>query len=435
MSPSIKTLKIDLDTTELVLMTGTTIVLEGTLLLNLQKTTKVKTLQLEFSGRSSVSWVEETAYATRHTTAPHIEHVWPFITHVHKQPATVLGAGQHAFPFRLELPDTLPESLTAAHGHVLYRLTATMTRPGLTAFSTSTVNAETTITLLRRYPPQPTPGSAQGGEGEGYRIVHGPEDKIKYKISLLQNRVPHSAKVPMHVMITSPGSKTLVHVLQVGLWERVVYRAGDGRRRVEMRLIKMQKSEGWPQRTRMGQEAVSATADTPVTWNKVLLFDMPEMGAEMHQCNPSVNLHNGLMKVTHVLRCTILGTDIDGQFKVEKDLDLTVLAFEDRRHPGQDEGEGYHQQQQQQEVGYGEAIDDNSTSRRRRTRTFDPLNELPSYLTSFTTRRVSIGVEDALRATLAGIHLPTYAESEESSQSSSPDMSRSVSPERGIAVF
>ncbi|KAG0031267.1 hypothetical protein BGZ81_001556 [Podila clonocystis] len=407
-SPSAKTLKIELEESEIVLMAGTTATLRGTLFLNLQKNTKIKTLNLEFSGRSSVTWIDDNAYspATRHTTEPHIEHIWPLISHQHKQPPTLLSAGQHAYPFTLELPDTLPESLITTHGKVAYRLTATLVKPGLT-FTSSSTTAH--VTILRKHP---APVRSSRHYQRGSRIVHAPEDKIKYKITLPQCRVPHSAKVPLQVMIASPSNRTSVSVLQVGLWERVVYRA-DSRKRVDMRLVKIQKSEGWPHQDQHG----GATAES-VTWNKVLLFDMPQMGTEMSQCNPSAD--NGLMKVTHLLRFTILGVEGTKRFKVENELDLKVLAFDDERSPEERE----------------EGNDVN-----------DPMNELPSYLTSFTTPRVSFDAEselgpteeDILRATLAGIHLPTYAESEVDTNSRNPsrdvsrNVSRGVSPERSAS--
>ncbi|KAG0079422.1 hypothetical protein BGZ93_007190 [Podila epicladia] len=391
---SSKTLRIELSNPEVVLQTGQSTRMEGILYVNLHKPTKVKTLTLEFSGRSSVTWVDDNAYspATRHTTAPHIEHTWALIPHQHKQPPTVLPAGQHTYPFVLDLPHTLPETLTTTHGKVAYRLTATLTKPGLT-FHSSTVTLP--VPILRKHPTQPARSFQRGG-----RAVSAPEDKIRYKISLPQIRVPHSTKIPLQVSITTPNPRTSVTVLQVGLWERVVYRA-DGRKRVDMRLVKIQKSEGWPHEDRHGQPS-----NESVTWNKVLLFDMPPMGSELHHCNPSAD--NGLMKVTHLLRFSILGTDGLKRFRVENEIDMKVLAFEDEYFP--EEGE-----------------DPDA----------DPTNELPSYLTSFTTPRVSFDSErdmdpvddDLLRGLLARIHLPTYAESEEDANSRNPsrDVSRDVS--------
>lgn len=54
----IKTLRIEVANKEVVLTTGKNALLEGTLYLTLQKTTKIKTLNLEFSGRSSFTWVD-----------------------------------------------------------------------------------------------------------------------------------------------------------------------------------------------------------------------------------------------------------------------------------------------------------------------------------------------------------------------------------------
>ncbi|KAF9928884.1 hypothetical protein BGZ67_006715 [Mortierella alpina] len=391
---SSKTLRIELSKPEVVLMNGQTTILEGVVYVNLHKNTKVKSLQLEFSGRSSVTWVDDNAYspATRHTTAPHIEHSWALIPHHHKHPPTQLQSGVHSYPFSLELPDALPETLTTMHGKVAYRLTATLTRPGLTFHSSTATIA---VLVHRRHPIQASRSYQRGG-----RAVSSPEDKIKYKITMPQIRVPHSTKIPLQVSITAPTLRTHVQVLQVALWERAVYRA-DGRKRVDMRLVKIQKSEGWDRPN--GSNSASTEA---WNWNKVLLFDMPSMGSEHNQCNPSAD--NGLMKVAHMLRFSILGTDGNKRFRIENEIDLKVLAFEDdfQMDPEESVGDGHD-------------------------------GELPSYLTSFTTPRVSFDSErdmdpaddDLLRAMIQRIHLPTYAESEEDANSRDPsrDVSRATS--------
>ncbi|KAG0003058.1 hypothetical protein BGZ79_001767 [Entomortierella chlamydospora] len=334
------------------------------------------------------------AAATRHTSAPHIEHVWPLIAHEHKQPPTPLLAGQHSFSFSLELPDTLPETITTTHGKVAYKLTATLTKPGI-RFHTSTTSIP--VVIRRRHPAQASRAYQRGG-----RVSSDPDDKIKYKITVPQVRVPHTTKVPLQVSITAPSAQIQVQVLQVGLWERVIYRT-DGRRKVDMRLVKIQKSEGWGRPPNHDEEAWN--------WSKVLLFDMPHMGHELNQCNPSVD--NGLMKVVHILRFSILGTDGSSRFRTENEIEINVLAFEDECQLDPDE------------EGNG---------------------ELPSYLTSFTTPRVSIdserdpGEDDLLTNMLQRVHLPTYAESEEDANSransrdvscsNSRNPSRSASPER-----
>ncbi|KAF9125892.1 hypothetical protein BGW39_007085 [Mortierella sp. 14UC] len=398
-----KTLKIELTQPEVVLSAGQTTLLEGVVYVNLHKTTKVKALHLEFSGRSSVTWVDDNAYspATRHQTSPHIEHTWALIPHQHKQPAILLSPGQHAYPFSMELTDVLPETLTTTHGKVAYRLTATLTKPGLT-FHSSTVTLP--VIVLRRHPVQASRAYQRGG-----RAVSAPEDKIKYKITMPQTRIPHSTKIPLQVSITAPTPRTFVQVLQVGLWERVVYRA-DGRKRVDMRLVKIQKSEGWDRPANHQSEAWN--------WNKVLLFDMPQMGSDLNNCNPSAD--NGLMKVSHILRFSILGTEGTKRFRVENEIDLKVLAFED---------------------DYQMDPEENAES--------GADGELPSYLTSFSTPRVSFdserdmdaGDDDLLRAMIQRIHLPSYAESEEDANSRNPsrDVSRSTSrapsraPSRGTS--
>ncbi|KAF9966940.1 hypothetical protein BGZ70_000682 [Mortierella alpina] len=402
----VKTLRIELVETEITLAMGRPAMLEGTLYLSLQKSTKVKSLQLEFSGRSFISWADENTYspAARHTTVPHIEHTWPLVEHQHKQPPTIMPAGVHAYPFSLELPDTLPESLSMAHGKVIYRLTATLTKPGLTFHSS---NAIATVNILRRHRAQPL---ASRTHQRGGRLVNSAQDKIKYMVTLPHLRILHSTKLPLQVSITALTHHTSIQVLQVGLWERAVYRTED-RQRVDMRLVKIQKSEGW------SHEDHSQSLDQSVrTWNKVLLFDMPCIGTAIHQCNPSAD--NGLIKVTHILRFTVLGSDGSKRFRVENEICLAVLALEDEHHHASTGGG------EEDEVEY----DENG----------NPVTELPSYLTSFTTPRLSIDSEPELDPTdddlllalvAARIHLPSYAESEDGSNSRGPsrDVSRNVS--------
>ncbi|KAF9377761.1 hypothetical protein BGX21_003104 [Mortierella sp. AD011] len=392
------TLNIELEQANIVLVEGTTSVLKGVLYVNLQRDTKVKSLQLEFIGKSTITWVDdENSYspATGHTAIPHIEHTWPLISNSGKKGATVLLAGQHGYSFTLELPNTLPESLTTTHGKVSYRLNATLTKSGI-HFTSS--HATASVKIMRRHAVlAPHPRTYH----RGVRVRNDPEDKVLYNIVVPQVRVPHGTKLPLQVSITSPNSQTTVSVLQVGLWERVIYKA-DGRRRVNMRLVKIQKSEGWPQLNRED----NSTPVEAVTWNKVLLFDMPEMGYDINHCNPSVD--NGLIKINHIMRFSILGSDGAKRYRIESEIELKVLAFEDNY------------------LHVEENVNED-----------DPLNELPSYLTSFSTPRVSIDSErdlelvddNLLQALVARIHLPTYAESEEDTNSRDPsrDVSRSTS--------
>ncbi|GJJ68413.1 hypothetical protein EMPS_00759 [Entomortierella parvispora] len=431
-----KTLKIELAHPEVVLKSGEMTTMKGIVYVNCHKPVKVKTLLLEFSGRSSVTWVDDNAYspATRHTTAPHIEHSWTLVGHQHKQPPTILAPGQHAFTFSLDMPETLPETLTTTHGKVAYRLTATLNKPGLT-FHSSSVTIP--VTILRRQSVQASRAYQRGG-----RAASKPEDQVSYKISMPQTRVPHSTKIPLQVSITAPSTRTNINVLQVSLWERVVYRA-DGRKRVDLRLVKIQKSEGWARPPHQESDAV--------TWNKVLLFDMPPIGSEQNQCNPSAD--NGLMKVTHMLRFSILGAEGTKRFRLENDIDLKVLAFEDEyQMDDEDDFEDEEDEFEEQQEGHVEIVDGHPVRVvRRRRRRGEDRDGLPSYLTSFSTPRVSFDSErdmdpaddDLLRAMVARIHLPTYAESESDINSRNPSRdvsrnasraaSRSTSPERGIS--
>ena len=74
----IKTLRIELANRDVVLTTGKTTLLEGILYLTLQKTTKIKTLNLEFSGRSSFTWVDGKPHPDCCSIVSKKCSTWPF---------------------------------------------------------------------------------------------------------------------------------------------------------------------------------------------------------------------------------------------------------------------------------------------------------------------------------------------------------------------
>src|SRR5690606_35360584 len=59
------------------------------------------------------------------------------------------------------------------------------------------------------------------------------------------------------------------------------------RQQEDSRVVKSQKSEGWPHRNHLDE-----SVDVAVTWNKILLFDMPSIGSEYTDCNPSITINN-----------------------------------------------------------------------------------------------------------------------------------------------
>ncbi|KAG1440996.1 hypothetical protein G6F56_011678 [Rhizopus delemar] len=104
-------------------------VLRGAISLKLKKSTRCKSLSLNFLGKISVSWNQlgngyERKFRDSRTV---ISHTWTFLSTPH-----LLSKGTHTFEFELVLPGNLPESThIEKYYDVNYQLKASLQRPAL----------------------------------------------------------------------------------------------------------------------------------------------------------------------------------------------------------------------------------------------------------------------------------------------------------------
>ncbi|KAF8650278.1 hypothetical protein AX16_005332 [Volvariella volvacea WC 439] len=102
--------------------------LSGRVLLYLPEDTSVKQISLSFKGKAVIP----TDLDARFTTYPIFDHDWKFLEGEQRSSRT-LRAGYHAFPFHLELPTSLPSSISSTSfgdASISYELNAQVLRSG-----------------------------------------------------------------------------------------------------------------------------------------------------------------------------------------------------------------------------------------------------------------------------------------------------------------
>ncbi|CAG8572132.1 2681_t:CDS:2 [Cetraspora pellucida] len=121
--------------------------LRGKLILNLNKPTKIKKIEMKFVGKIKTFWPEGKIYTGpgshgNELCEEHevISHNWTFLSSPRGSNSRffssgssfqLLDAGAHIYDFELYLPGNLPETINADRGKVSYKLVARAIRSGL----------------------------------------------------------------------------------------------------------------------------------------------------------------------------------------------------------------------------------------------------------------------------------------------------------------
>ncbi|KAI7797822.1 arrestin domain-containing protein 3 [Triplophysa rosa] len=105
--------------------------LTGRVIVEITKETKIKDVTVKAKGKAEVSWTvsqgeQSVTYSDNEKYFSQTQSVLP----EDKAAGSVrLVAGRHVFPFAFQLPQGLPSSFKGAHGKIVYRLLANLSRP------------------------------------------------------------------------------------------------------------------------------------------------------------------------------------------------------------------------------------------------------------------------------------------------------------------
>ncbi|CAL1530392.1 unnamed protein product [Lymnaea stagnalis] len=120
-------------------------ILEGQVILELNKPMQMRGIKLHYTGEASVHWSEKntdneddmfTKQYDYTNTEKYFDEVVHFLTHEHSNHKHKLETGRHTFPFQYQLPLGLPSTFEDTNGHVRYLVSCTIDRPWKVDFKT-----------------------------------------------------------------------------------------------------------------------------------------------------------------------------------------------------------------------------------------------------------------------------------------------------------
>ncbi|KAF9282996.1 hypothetical protein BGZ68_005619 [Mortierella alpina] len=329
---------------------GNTTALKGNLILTLSKPTKVASLAICFSGSTHIAFLGagKRAHYSRH----HIRSQ-QFLIEPRPQSDqyTLLSKNTLSYPFSIEVPNSLPPSVTTPQGGTIYRLTVVLTlakSAGIMSFLSSgtTFNTSSIVQIYRaprnrcQLMEQPTAALSEDAEEdveeEDEEIVpesqdrgitlteqRSPEDdnemmpatvnhtwpgQLETSVAIPFTVLPPTSKPDLHLRVRVLRGNMGIKSFQAALWERAVFRvqkagAPIGSKKhvigVRDRVVSAQRCDaGWVNDT--------ITSQVPHTFEKVVLFSIPSAVRAHNElyssrsCNASTYTSASRLKKRHL---------------------------------------------------------------------------------------------------------------------------------------
>ncbi|KAF8946246.1 hypothetical protein BGZ47_000995 [Haplosporangium gracile] len=312
---------------------GTTL-LKGNLVLTLSKPTKVASLAISLNGSTHIAFLGpgKRAHSSRHFFRTQQFLIEP---RANSELYTQLPKDTISYPFAVELPNSLPSSVSTPHGGTIYRMTAVLTMAKSSSIMSflsngSTIATSATVQLYRapRIFATETDGDEQelecGVEFAGvdgvtetdhpetvdaneHEIVpatvkHTWAGQVEATVAIPFTRLPPQAKPDLHVRVRVLREGLNIKSMQAALWERAIFRvqkagSAPGSKKYVMGVRERAVSA---QRCDSGWQNESITGQVPHTFEKVVIFSIPKAARSYKElyssrsCNPSTysNLAN-----------------------------------------------------------------------------------------------------------------------------------------------
>ncbi|KAI8059399.1 uncharacterized protein B0P05DRAFT_558469 [Gilbertella persicaria] len=292
-------------------------VLRGVMSLRLPETTKIKSITLEFSGKSTISWIEDTSNSPDRLFREEksiMNHTWTFLarqTKIHSVPA-----GNYSYEFELPLPGDLPESTYVANFYTIqYQLRATVER------STFLPNISTrkSIHISRQLLPLTDEFL------EPIAITNQWANKLDYEISLPTKIYTHSDTISVSIRFIPLISTLKVRHLTCIFKEYMVCKNQTlfrSRPRAQGRILFSTRDEKFGRVTHTTGE-----------WTKTQLIPLPSSPYEL-QCD----IQNDAIRIRHKIKFILSLINTDGHVsELRASLPVTICAVNQTGLPAYEE--------------------------------------------------------------------------------------------------
>ncbi|KAI8975082.1 hypothetical protein BDF20DRAFT_876824 [Mycotypha africana] len=233
-------LKIEVENKEIVLIgypsEAAGKVLRGKVILTLEEPMKLRAITLNFLGKMKVAWSEGIGHHQHYHKQEKdiLEHKWQFVPVMDQLPkkSYTLNQGRHEWDFELSLPGTLPQTLEAEGGQIIYRLKAVVERSVLL----QNIVKKQPIRIVRCLSPNAF------DLAQSLEIHNTWTEKMMYDILLPSKLYTRGQLIPVTFHITPIAAGLRVRSLTASLKEYCTYSAHDCSK-TDTRIIKLHKDE------------------------------------------------------------------------------------------------------------------------------------------------------------------------------------------------
>ncbi|CAI2176192.1 4534_t:CDS:2 [Funneliformis geosporum] len=294
--------------------------LRGELILNLSNPTRIRKIDMRFTGRMKTFWPEGKIYygssANRNELCEEQEimaHDWTFVPPPNSSPKTsppspisstsgpyrfsvissspsdtsssiftsssrfhLIPAGIHKYPFELFVPGKVPETIEAVRGTVNYKLSAAAIRSGLFP----NLHVSQRVPIIRTI--------LEERNSEGIAIASNWNDQLDYEITIPKRAYPMGDSIDIDLKLTPRVKRMQVVGVKIQIDEESLYKA-RGQKNIELRNLSLYKDEDF-----CGQEGNDLEN---LFYQKNISFPIPKSTNHLHYSCETTSI-----KISHLLK-------------------------------------------------------------------------------------------------------------------------------------
>ncbi|GBB98855.1 hypothetical protein RclHR1_03340016 [Rhizophagus clarus] len=223
--------------------------MRGELIMNLSKPTKIKRIEMKFIGRMKTYWPQCKVYYGSNTNRNElceeceiINHNWAFLPSqsssillTSQSPENfsdndyhLLPAGIYTYPFELFLPGTLPETIQAQLGNVIYKLHAT----AIKAKFSPNLHTSQHVTIVRTL--------SEETNSQGIAISRDWLGLINYEITIPNKAYSIGDSINIDFKTIPQVKRVRVIGLRIELNEKSIYRS-RGQKNIESKILSVHR--------------------------------------------------------------------------------------------------------------------------------------------------------------------------------------------------
>ncbi|RIB10597.1 hypothetical protein C2G38_2205662 [Gigaspora rosea] len=295
--------------------------LRGKLILNLNKPTKIKKIEMKFVGKIITFWPEGKLYVGSGSKGNNlceeqevISHNWTFLNSSNgsnqrffNSSFQLLDAGTHVYDFELYIPGDLPETIKADRGRVTYKITARAIRPGLQL----NFNVSRHVTIIR------TIFDERNAEGIFYTSTW--RKMLCYEINVSKKAYLLGESMPVYLKFNPRVQNISVFGVHLKIIEESTYKSNG------QKVTELQSFDVYQFRTDDPDIPIDFDEDGNTYYH--ISPKIPGCNGPIHySCKSSGIIISHKLKFTFTVMTPIVGCSRSKKNKFEVEIPITILS-------------------------------------------------------------------------------------------------------------